>query len=199
MPEIVGRIVVLAREFCDRMPGELRRGLSALADVRVVAGGPRRQDSVRLGLDAITPGDGASLVLVHDAARPFVDARTIRAVLDAAARDGAATAAAPVADTLKRVHDGRVAATLDRAGVWGTQTPQAFRLPLLRDAHARAVAAGLDATDDAMLVESLGHPVAVVAAPSRNLKITSPEDLALARALVAGERVGANPGAAQRP
>lgn len=197
VPEIVSRVVVLAREVCEQLPGELRRGLAALADVRVVAGGPRRQDSVQNGLAAA--GEGASLVCVHDAARPFVDVRTIRAVLAAAAQHGAATAATPAADTLKRVRDGRVQGTLDRTDTWCTQTPQAFRLSVLREAHARAVAADLDATDDAMLVEALGHPVAVVAAPSRNWKITTPDDLALARALVAGQRAGDLAGATAQP
>jgi len=207
---IVERIVVLAAEVCEQLPGELQRAFAALAGVRPVAGGDRRQDSVRNGLAAAAGSDGAALVCIHDAARPFVDGRTIDAVLTAAARHGAATAAIPAVDTLKRATpapggdtdgptDRFVADTLDRRNVWCTQTPQAFRIDVLRDAHDRAEAEGIDATDDAMLVERCGHPVALVPSSPRNFKITTPDDLALARALAAGQRAGLSPGMAKRP
>jgi 2-C-methyl-D-erythritol 4-phosphate cytidylyltransferase len=126
--------------------------------VTVVAGGSTRQESVRL----IT--------------RTLVDA-----VLAAARADGAAICALPVAETVKRVRDGLVEATLDRAGLWTVQTPQAFRAEVLREAHDKARRDGVAGTDDAMLVERLGHRVRVVPGLAGNVKITTPDDLRRAR------------------
>lgn len=146
----------------------------------VVAGGTERHDSVRLGLRAV-PAD-RELVVVHDAVRPFVTGRLIGAVLAAAAETGAAICALPIAETVKRVRDGLVETTMDRTGLWAVQTPQAFRAALLREAHDTAGRDGVTVTDDAMLVERLGHPVRVVPGSADNLKITTPDDLRRARA-----------------
>jgi len=143
-----------------------------------VAGGAERQDSMRAGLAALP--DGVELVAVHDAARPLVRPEDVGRVIAAAARTGAALLAVPVRDTLKRVRDGRVAGTLPRAECWAAQTPQVFRLELLREALAKAEAEGFRGTDDAQLVERLGAPVEVVEGDPANLKITWPEDVALA-------------------
>jgi 2-C-methyl-D-erythritol 4-phosphate cytidylyltransferase len=149
-----------------------------------VAGGRERQDSVAAGLRAL-PAD-VELVLIHDGARPFVTPGLVARVLAEARRHGAAIAAVPAQDTVKRVSaDHFLEGTVDRRSLWLAQTPQAFQVGLLREAHARARAAGLDATDDAALVEALGHRVRVVAGARLNFKITTREDLALARALVA--------------
>lgn len=154
-----------------------------------VAGGRERQDSVAAGLRALP--DDVDLVVIHDGARPFVTAALIDRVLAAARRHGAAIAAVPAQDTVKRVTpDLFLDGTVDRRTLWLAQTPQAFQVGLLREAHARARAAGLDATDDAALVEALGHPVRVVPGSRANFKITTREDLALARAL-AGPAAGA--------
>lgn len=191
--EIVQRVVVLSAPICEQLPGELEQSFAALPDVRIAVGGARRQDSVRNGLAAIDTA--VDVVLVHDAARPFIDADVIRDVIAAAASTGAAVAAVPASDTLKRVNHARlVTETLSRADIWYAQTPQGFRLDVLRDAHARALAEGIDATDDAMLVEQCGHPVRVVPSNSTNFKITTPADLALARALVQAEQAGSNTG-----
>ena len=147
--------------------------------VEVVGGGPTRQDSVWLALQAAPPD--ADIVVVHDAVRPFIDRRLIDAVVAAAAEYGAAICALPIAETVKRVRDGAVEATLDRSGLWSVQTPQAFRPALLREAHDKARRDGVVGTDDAMLVERLGHPVRVVAGLAGNVKITTPEDLRRAR------------------
>jgi 2-C-methyl-D-erythritol 4-phosphate cytidylyltransferase len=146
-----------------------------------VAGGAERQDSMRAGLEALPAG--IELVAVHDAARPLVRPDDVARVIAAAARTGAALLAVPVRDTLKRARDGRVAETLSRAECWAAQTPQVFRVALLREALVKAEAEGFVATDDAQLVERLGAPVEIVEGDPGNLKITWPEDVALAEAV----------------
>jgi 2-C-methyl-D-erythritol 4-phosphate cytidylyltransferase len=147
--------------------------------VAVVAGGPTRQESVWNALQAAPPD--AEIVLVHDAVRPFIDRGLIDAVVAAAAGHGAAICALPIAETVKRVRAGLVHDTLDRSELWAVQTPQAFRGALLREAHDKARRDGAVATDDAMLVERLGHPVHVVPGLAGNVKITTPQDLRRAR------------------
>ncbi len=148
---------------------------------RVVAGGESRSASVRLGFEALAAADG-DVVAVHDAARPFLAPAEIEAVVRAADETGAAIAATPVVDTIKRVASGKILQTVDRDGLFGAATPQAFRAGLLR----RALASGRDATDEAALCEALGIPVAVVPVSRFSFKITTPEDLALAEAILAG-------------
>ena len=150
---------------------------------RVVAGGVTRSASVRRGFGALAPADG-DIVAVHDAARPFVSADEIRAVLRAAEETGAAIAATPVVDTIKRVAGGRIVQTVERAGLFGAATPQAFRFEVLRE----ALASGGEATDEAALCERMGLPVAVVPVSRSSFKITTPEDLELAEAILASRR-----------
>lgn len=152
--------------------------------VRVVPGGARRQDSVRMGLGAAVRTE---VVAIHDAARPLVGRETALEVIRQAARAGSALAAIPVRDTIKRVReDGTVAETVDRKMLWQAQTPQAFRADLVREAHAEAERRGLEATDDAALVEALGlSGVRVVRGDPWNFKVTEPPDLAVAEALLA--------------
>lgn len=148
-----------------------------------IAGGRERQDSVAAGLRALPTQ--VEYVVVHDGARPFVTAALVERVLAEARRHGAALAAIPIQDTVKRVSaDLFLDGTVDRRALWLAQTPQAFSVGLLREAHARARATGLDATDDAALVEALGHPVRVVPGLTHNFKVTTREDLALARLIV---------------
>lgn len=151
----------------------------------VIAGGAERQDSVRNGL-AACGASGDDLVLIHDGVRPFFPADRVAALLAAAATDGAAVLAIPAQDTIKEVANGRVVRTLERSRLWQVQTPQAFRFAVIDSAHRRARAAGFAGTDDASLVEWCGGTVAVVAGSPYNFKITTPADLALARALLAG-------------
>ena len=150
------------------------------ARARVVAGGQTRSDSVRLGFEALAAPDG-DIVAIHDAARPFVTAEEIGAVLRAAEKTGAAIAATPVVDTMKRTSSGLIVETVDRNGLFGAATPQAFRVEVLR----RAMATGGEATDEAALCERLGIPVAVVPVSRLCFKITTPEDLELAEAILA--------------
>lgn len=150
--------------------------------VAVVTGGATRQESVWRALRA-TPA-AAEIIMVHDAVRPFVTRRLIDAVLGAAHLHGAAICALPIAETVKRVSGGFAAETLDRSELWAVQTPQAFRAGLLREAHEKAQRDGVVGTDDAMLVERLGHAVCVVPGSETNVKITTPADLRRARAWV---------------
>jgi len=159
-----------------------RAGGGGGGGVAVVPGGVTRQESVWRGLAALP--EGLDLVLVHDAVRPFITRALIDAVADAAAAGGAAVCALPIAETVKRVRDGVVEATLDRSVLWAVQTPQGFRVDLLREAHDKARRDGAEATDDAMLVERLGHPVRVVLGLPGNVKITTPADLRAARETV---------------
>jgi 2-C-methyl-D-erythritol 4-phosphate cytidylyltransferase len=151
---------------------------------KVVAGGPRRRDSVRNGVAALS--QGTQVVLVHDAARPLVPVALVERVLAALAVHAAVVPAVPVSDTMKRVRGDAVAETLDREALVAVQTPQGFRVDLLRRALARDDG---DATDEAALVERLPAEVRTVAGDPLNLKVTGPEDLALLRALLrAGAR-----------
>ncbi len=159
-------------------PGEEGRGLAELEGLgkpaRAVAGGAARADSVRSGLAA---AEGHAVVLVHDAARPFATPDLARRVAEAAARDGAALAALPVTDTVKRAAgegDARVAETLDRRTLWLAQTPQGFRRDLLLRAYEAAGAAASAATDECSLVERLGAPVTLVPGEPGNFKLTGP-------------------------
>ena len=148
-----------------------------------VPGGRERQDSVAAGLRAL-PND-VDYVMIHDGARPFVTLPLIHRVLEEAQRHGAALAAIPIQDTVKRVSPHLfLAGTVDRRSLWLAQTPQAFQASLLREAYARARTQPTVATDDAALVEALGHPVRVVPGSPLNLKITTREDLALSRAFL---------------
>jgi 2-C-methyl-D-erythritol 4-phosphate cytidylyltransferase/2-C-methyl-D-erythritol 2,4-cyclodiphosphate synthase len=170
-------------------PGEEARGAAELAGLgkgaRAVAGGAARADSVRHGLAALERCD---VVLVHDAARPFATADLVRRVAEAAVADGAALAALQVTDTVKRAADPgaappRVAETLDRRTLWLAQTPQGFRTDLLQRAYAAAGQGASASTDECGLVERLGAPVTLVQGEVGNFKITTPEDVARARAL----------------
>jgi 2-C-methyl-D-erythritol 4-phosphate cytidylyltransferase/2-C-methyl-D-erythritol 2,4-cyclodiphosphate synthase len=150
---------------------------AGFARVRAICpGGASRGESVQTGLARVS--EAAELIAVHDGARPLVTPALIAACVEAAARHGAALPALPVTDTLKRAaDDGTIAATVDRAGLYGVQTPQVFRRAVLLEAYARARSDGFAGTDDASLVERLGHPVHLVPGDPDNLKVTVPDDL----------------------
>lgn len=157
------------------------------AKLLITVGGATRQDSVRAGLDALP--NTIALVLVHDAARPLVDQQTIARCLQGAAKYGAVIAAVPVKDTLKLVYDSAtIDKTVDRTALWQAQTPQAAHRDLLEQAFVEAARKNFVGTDEASLLEAVGIPVRVVAGSERNLKITRPEDLDMAEALLAEER-----------
>ena len=146
----------------------------------LVKGGERRQDSVRLGLEAL---GGCDYVAVHDGARPLVTPELIARGLGAARETGAAAPAIPIADTVKEAGpNGIVLRTLDRSRLWAVQTPQVFRYDLLLRAHREITA---DVTDDAAMVEALGEPVRLFEGSRANIKVTTVEDLTLIEALTA--------------
>jgi 2-C-methyl-D-erythritol 4-phosphate cytidylyltransferase/2-C-methyl-D-erythritol 2,4-cyclodiphosphate synthase len=152
----------------------------------VTTGGATRQESVQAGLKELPAN--IELVLVHDAARPLVDRAIICRCLEGAARFGAVIAAVPVKDTLKTVEGGgMIGATIDRTSLWQAQTPQAISRALLERAFVEAERTGFLGTDEASLLEAAAIPVRVVEGNERNLKITRPEDLDLAEALLAEE------------
>jgi 2-C-methyl-D-erythritol 4-phosphate cytidylyltransferase/2-C-methyl-D-erythritol 2,4-cyclodiphosphate synthase len=156
-------------------------GLSILAPI---LGGATRQESVRNGLEALLARD-PERVLIHDAARPFVDAATITRVLDALDDGPAAIAAVPVADTLKRSEGTHIAATVERRDLWRAQTPQGFHYRAILEAHRRA-AGETEMTDDAMVAEHAGMSVTLVMGSEDNFKVTTADDLKRAERLVQG-------------
>lgn len=152
----------------------------------VIAGGTRRQDSVRLGLDTLAEVDPrCKWVMIHDGARPFVTAEILEEGLKTVQKQQAAVAAVPVKDTIKQVQNGRIYATLDRAQLWIVQTPQVFSFPLIQQAHHSSFAQE-DVTDDATLLERMGHHVAVFPGAYTNIKITTLEDLLFAEIVLQG-------------
>lgn len=179
---IDGIIVVAPAEYLGEVEGMVAaHGLDRV--FRVVTGGATRQDSVRAGVAAVPAG--TSYVAVHDGARPFVGKELIEACVRRAQETGAALAAVPVRDTLKTVADeDLVVNTVDRSVLWQAQTPQVVRLDLLQRAYAASDADGFVGTDEASLLEHIDCPVRVVEGSERNLKITRPEDLRIAEALL---------------
>lgn len=183
MPEIAELVVVTEPESIDAMRALAAR-LAPNRPARVVRGGARRQDSVYQGLCAISGEcDG---VLVHDGARPLVRAHDVRVAMREVRGGRACLLGVPVVDTIKQV-DGasmRVGATLDRSILWAAQTPQLAMTAELRAAHERANREGIDATDDAALLEGVGVDVVMVPSTSENFKVTLPADVARAEMLL---------------
>jgi 2-C-methyl-D-erythritol 4-phosphate cytidylyltransferase len=194
--EIAGRSllawsVAALAEHVDEMvvavpPDHVERVAALDPDWRVVAGGATRQATVA----RMAAATEAEVVLVHDAARPFLDAATVVACLAAARDHGACTVAADVVDTILDVARDTI---VDRRHLLAVQTPQGFRRTLLLEAHAAAQAAGVEATDDADLVRRLDRPVALVRGGPHLFKITTVADLALARAYAAWGGVERSP------
>lgn len=147
----------------------------------LVPGGEERQQSVYQALKTIY-SDG--VVLVHDGARPFIKKELIHTLTISAERQGAAIVAVPVKDTIKKAQNNKVVETVERSSLWAVQTPQAFRIELLHEAHRRAEAEGFFGTDDASLVERLNQSVVVVEGDYDNIKLTTPEDLFFAEAIM---------------
>ena len=149
----------------------------------IVHGGAERQDSVRNGLAALEPQ--CEIVVIHDAARPFIGVEAIQRSIDAAAEAGSAVVATPVRDTIKRADaQHTIRETVSRHDLWLAQTPQTFRVAVIRAAHRWARQRDIAGTDDATLVEQMGRPVRLVPGDALNFKITTPDDLALAQAVL---------------
>lgn len=183
-PRVGSIVVALPPAYVDRPPPWLDQ--VAGDRLRIVEGGATRAESVRAALDHL-PGD-VRTVLIHDAARPFVDAATIDTVVQVASSGTSAVPGIAVSDTLKRVDPvtSRVTDTIDRTGLWRAQTPQGFPRDVLDQAYRRAGEQGWQTrTDEAALVEAAGFPVMVVPDRGSNIKVTTPEDFAIAEALLA--------------
>jgi 2-C-methyl-D-erythritol 4-phosphate cytidylyltransferase/2-C-methyl-D-erythritol 2,4-cyclodiphosphate synthase len=189
----IALVAAVIGEGDEALYGTAVAGLERGKLLSPIGGGPTRQASVGNGLRALC-AHLPDRVLIHDAARPFVTRDVIDRVLGALAHGPGAIAALPVSDTLKQAGPGaRIAATVDRAGLWRAQTPQGFRFADILEAHARAQAAGReDLTDDAAVAEWAGLPVALVLGSSANVKLTTPEDFAMAERTAGGPdlRVG---------
>ncbi len=177
---IVEAVVALPPQM-ERAAREEVKAAGLKIPVKLTPGGAERQDSVRIALE-LTSAE-SDLVIVHDAARPFAAPSLFEACLHEASRAGGAIAAIPVSDTLKRVEDRTIRATVARTGLYQAQTPQAFRRDLLIAAHRDAHLNGIIATDDADLVERIGAKIEIVEGSAVNLKITTRDDLELAEAL----------------
>ncbi|NNJ25737.1 2-C-methyl-D-erythritol 4-phosphate cytidylyltransferase [Alienimonas chondri] len=186
LPQVVRVVLVVAADDVTRFTTENLALLDAenRDGVRVIvtAGGAERVDSVANGIARC--GD-ADLIAVHDAARPLATREDLEAVFAEAAASGAALLCTPIASTVKRVRDGRVVETVPRGDLWAAQTPQVARADLMRRAFAQRIDDDRPpATDEAELLERAGIPVRVVRGSARNFKITTPDDYALADALL---------------
>jgi 2-C-methyl-D-erythritol 4-phosphate cytidylyltransferase len=178
---LVKDIIVVAGASNKQRVAEMVRKYGITKVIQTVKGGKRRQDSVRNGLKAVN--NQTDLVLIHDAARPFIDQKLIFSVVLAAKRNGAAIAGVPVKSTIKkgtRLHT--VKETLNREHLWEIQTPQVFKRDLILAAYKRF--GNAEVTDDSGLVEKLGKKVSIVMGSYKNIKITTPEDLIIAQAYV---------------
>lgn len=180
LPAVREIIIPVPRTVMDQPPPWLAE--AAVGRVRLVCGGETRAESVRNGVAALS--EMCTIVLVHDAARPFVEAAVIDEVIRVVRMGEAAVAAVPVSDTLKRADErGAVIQTVDRRGLWRAQTPQGFPLEVLREVYGRVGDALGGATDEATLIERAGYTVRLVADSTRNIKVTTADDLVMAGAL----------------
>jgi len=173
------KVLDLFEEVILVLPEDDLQKVKVPPKVKKVAGGKERQDSV---LEGILEAEG-DIVIVHDCARPFASKELFLKVSELGDFEGK-ICALPVRDTLKQVSEGTVIRTIDRTGLWHSQTPQAFLRKVLLECHFRARSEGFFATDDAMLLERYGYRVGVVMGEPTNIKITYPEDLALAQRLL---------------
>ena len=176
-------IVAVVREGMQSAFEELARRFNFQKPFRLVTGGKERQDSVWNGLSALSAD--AEIVAIQDAARPVTSLEVIAATVEAARQTGAAVAAQPVTDTIKESEDGkRIKRTLDRSRLWAVQTPQTFRVEIIRHALAEARKRGLVFTDDTAACELINQPVELVLSTSPNPKVTRPEDVPFVEAIL---------------
>lgn len=174
LPFVSEAVVVVSKDWMEWTERAVaQEGITGA--IRIVMGGDTRQASVSLGLAALS--DRVEIVLVHDAARPLVSETVVQRVISGARKEGACIPVLPVKDTVKEIKDGFICATLDRDRLGLAQTPQGFRLELLREASEKAGREGFAGTDEAMLVEHLGRRVLTVEGDPENVKITWKDDL----------------------
>lgn len=181
----VDEIILVVRDGMQSAFTELAARFNFKKPFRLVAGGAERQDSVWNGLEALSPQ--TEIVAIQDAARPCASEELIAATIAAARETGAAVAAQPVTDTIKESDDGKlISRTLDRSKLWAVQTPQTFRVAVIRNAIASARRENLVLTDDTAACDLIGQPVRLVAWPVPNPKVTRPEDLDYVNLLLRG-------------
>jgi 2-C-methyl-D-erythritol 4-phosphate cytidylyltransferase len=179
-PDVCQTILAVSPDDYDVVKEKYAANLMFMG-IKLVKGGVERVDSVKAAIDHVV--EEAELICIHDAVRPCVLDSWIDRVFEKAAVTGAAMLAAPITGTVKRVEKDRVVETVPRAGLWEAQTPQVFRKDVLIKAYCNR-AADFQPTDDAQLVERIGHPVGIVEADRRNIKITTPGDMSLATAIL---------------
>ncbi len=182
--EMVRRVIVVVAAECEALCQEVLHTHGPWPQpITVIHGGAERQDSVRNGLAALETQ--CEIVVIHDAARPFIGVEAIQRSIDAAAETGSAVVATPVRDTIKRADaQHTIRETVSRQDLWLAQTPQTFQVGVIRAAHHWARQRDIVGTDDASLVEQMGRPVCIVPGDALNFKITTPDDLALAQAVL---------------
>lgn len=182
LPEISEIALVVPTDWVERVQVEIVSEFALRKIRHIVSGGSERQESVYRGLSALD--SATEIVLIHDGVRPFVRRELIDRLLAASRAAEAVVPGFPLRDTVKSVAENRVTATLPRDHLWAVQTPQLFRYPTILRAHRQALRDHFIGTDDAGLVERLGVPVATVPGDPYNIKITTPEDLAVAEKLL---------------
>lgn len=184
-PEVKEIVLVANRRVKERFETEIRGSYDLSKVVKLVEGGPRRQDSVYNGLLAFTVAP--EIVLIHDGDRPFADSALIRAVVEKSG-EGGAIPAVRVRDTVKWAERGQILKTLERNSIWLAQTPQCFPYPDILAAHQKAREEGREVTDDATLIELSGNKVKIVEGSYDNIKVTTPGDWELAKVIYAKRR-----------
>jgi 2-C-methyl-D-erythritol 4-phosphate cytidylyltransferase len=181
--QCIGEIILVVRKGRRKKFEELAAKFNFQKPFRIVFGGQERQDSVWNGLEALSPD--TEIVAIHDAARPCTGEDLIEMTIQSAMETGAAVAALPVTDTIKESTDGRlIRRTLDRSTLWSVQTPQTFRVEVIRRALAAARRRGESFTDDTAACELIGQPVRLISSATPNPKVTVPGDLPLVEALL---------------
>lgn len=182
----IDEIVLVVRDGMQSTFSELARQFKLTKPYRIVVGGVERQDSVWNGLEAISPS--STIVAIQDGARPCTSEQVIAATIEAAREAGAAVAAQPVTDTIKESGDGKIIArNVDRSKLWAVQTPQTFRVEVIRRALAEVRSRNFQVTDDTGACELIGQPVRLVAGTTPNPKVTTPADLPYLGVLLGGD------------
>ena len=183
----IDEIILVVREGMEATVEELGRSFGYRKSCKIVLGGKERQDSVSNGLNALH--HASDIVAIQDAARPCTSDRLIQDTVDAAREFGAAVAAQPVTDTIKQSDDGKlISRTLDRSTLWAVQTPQVFRVSIIRRAIAEVQSRGLSLTDDTAACEMIGQAVRLVISTEPNPKVTRPNDLGYIETLLASSK-----------
>ncbi|PYZ95708.1 2-C-methyl-D-erythritol 4-phosphate cytidylyltransferase [Alteribacter lacisalsi] len=188
--DFCSEIVLVVNEQETEAMEQLVNEYGITTPVCIIPGGRERQNSVYEGLKQVENGGKDPVVLIHDGARPFIKKEQIDTLVSTAKASGAAIVAVPVKDTVKKASGTTVTATVEREGLWAVQTPQAFRLSLILSAHQQAAEAGFLGTDDASLAEWCGKTVRIVEGDYQNIKLTTPEDLLFAEAIISNRKDG---------